>query len=1344
MGNKFLIGNGNLSSDTIWSTTSGGANDTTHPTSADDVICDANSGAVTLTCDAGTSIKSINCTGFTGALANSANATCAGSMTLDASMSAFSPSTYKWTISATATVTSSGFSFYEFGTADSTYTITLSDAMAVTKLTLGAGATYSNVTFNGFSITVSGDITQNTYAGIRGSAGNEPKGTTTLTINGTGAQAFVGQGGAAVSGYRWFPFDITINKASGTLTFSNSPKLGGDLTFTAGDIDFGTSDLLFCGSNITYTSATITHGNNTWSFMSYTTKTVSVPSGFISDYGNFYNLSFKDTSNVYTLTLTWGADITVTNTTTFGEGSTYAQYVFNTNNLFLQGAIVQNNYSRISGTTDLTIDGSAVQTFTGHAAAGEFYTHISNDLTINKSGGSLTFSNEFSYKTGTLTFTSGSVSAGTGTLYLPGGSVTLATNGINWNKVEAGNGTTVTLTNAFTVAGEFVWNGTADTWNGQTVHLKGDFNTAQSFVHINGTTAWTIDGSGNQEIYLQAYGSTRYVYGAWSIASTGGTVTFHSSESRFAGGFTYTSGAVDLTTHTTKFTFSVNSQSISASGLTFYDLAFDTHLTTMTISTNLSVSHTTYLGNGGIASITLNGNTISTLNLDTNSNYNRTISGTTTFEFTGSAAGSWTSNTPANTPLLKISNSITINRTGSTLTVTNNPCLNGGTFSWQQGTVDWGTTTVVISGSIVLSLNGTTLYNLTWDATNTTTLSNQLDVSNLVKSSAATTLAGTGGIDTVGLTIDSTKSIVAGNNQINVSGNWTNNGTFTANTSTVVFDGTSTVAGATAFYSLTIAAGATVHLTAGQTFSTNASGTFTADGTSSTITLDSTSAGTRATLTVNGAQNVSHVDATDIDSSAGNTVNNSAGSASNCLNWEVAFLYTGNVTASFLPTSTYVQGFAFTGSVTAAFTPTGLYNPVFVAQISGGTVYFIIQNINVSQPRKFAIELRDKDLNLKARLEPFVTAVQWEWNRIGGCGRATLKVDGDYLRFKIQADDDIRIYLPNEDGLSSTLWYRGYVQSASPELSGGGQYISIECSGYFDWLDRIIVHDSGDFLTYASTDIISIVRDIIDTYIVANSDIARGTVDGGSFAPDSIQFKDDAKTCLRTLFDLLGDIEYGVDAQLNFFWRNQDQDVQHKFWLGDKVVKLSDRIDFRNIINQIYFEGGKVGSVPFTTSGGSASSQNRYGKHEAIISNGSITTLSVASKYISGVLYQKGRPGRQLSVALKNITKRFEETIPMGAVSIIDTDATQIAAIYGTTANGGSNKVYGTLANGGSGQLYGGHRKEQIDRVQYSIEPGNGRISAQVQFGDSLAVSRASATLKKIELVQNALRQRSL
>lgn len=395
-------------------------------------------------------------------------------------------------------------------------------------------------------------------------------------------------------------------------------------------------------------------------------------------------------------------------------------------------------------------------------------------------------------------------------------------------------------------------------------------------------------------------------------------------------------------------------------------------------------------------------------------------------------------------------------------------------------------------------------------------------------------------------------------------------------------------------------------------------------------------------------------------------------------------------------------------------------------------------------PSRYAVEIRDKNFYLKDRLENNVSNVTWEWNRVGGCGKASLTVDGNYLRVKVQPDDDIRIYLSNTT-TGATLWYRGYVESVTPSIdSGNAGSLKLDVMGYSGWLDRIIVQDTNAPKVYTSTEVSEIVSSLVTTFAIPNCAITLGSIDGSGFTPDILSFKVSMKDALNTLADLIGTIEYGVDANLTFYWKNQSEAVVAKYYLGGNVTKISDRVDFKGITNKIYFEGGDPGTGTFVSTGLADDSIARYGLHEEIVSNGSIVTNSVANQYMSAYLAQKARPARQLSVSLKNITRRFEATVPMGAISVIDRDLTQSRYEWGTTANGGDNKKWGTLSSGGSGILWGGFRKDQIDRISYSLSPEDGRINADVQFGNSYAVSKASAAIKDLENIQESLRQRSL
>lgn len=396
-------------------------------------------------------------------------------------------------------------------------------------------------------------------------------------------------------------------------------------------------------------------------------------------------------------------------------------------------------------------------------------------------------------------------------------------------------------------------------------------------------------------------------------------------------------------------------------------------------------------------------------------------------------------------------------------------------------------------------------------------------------------------------------------------------------------------------------------------------------------------------------------------------------------------------------------------------------------------------------PKKYAIELRDKNFVLKQRIEHLVANLSWEWNRQGGCGRCTFDIPGDYLRFSVESDDDVRIYLPDAGGLTASLWYRGYVETASPVLSGSSSgSIKIECMGYAGWFDRILVHDGGVTKVYSSSEISLTVTDIINNYIIPNSNITLGTVDESEFTADTLEFKVSARDALRTCFELVNDVEYGVDENLAFFWRNRVDTISHKYFVGDHISSFQEKIDFKSIVNQIYLEGGETDGEVLLAQGRASDSISKFGKREDIVSNGSIVTNSVAQQYISSLLSQKSRPQRQLSISLKNISTRIELSLPIGAVSVLDKDATQAAGIWGTTANNGSNKIWGRALAGGSEQLYGGSRHDQVERITYTLSPEDGKIHADLTLGTSIGFSRASAEMKRIELNLSATRQRQL
>lgn len=385
----------------------------------------------------------------------------------------------------------------------------------------------------------------------------------------------------------------------------------------------------------------------------------------------------------------------------------------------------------------------------------------------------------------------------------------------------------------------------------------------------------------------------------------------------------------------------------------------------------------------------------------------------------------------------------------------------------------------------------------------------------------------------------------------------------------------------------------------------------------------------------------------------------------------------------------------------------------------------------------YNIELRDKGGNLKEYLTPWAKQVQWEWNRIGGCGRARVKLAMEYRKLEFSAGDDVQIRL--KSGATSKLVYRGWVAGVVPSLKTP-QEITLDIRGYFDRLEFLIVHSSGSEKTYISTVISDIVDDIVDTFIVANSDITKGTIDAAVFTPDTLSFKTKVTEALKTLAELEGEIEYGVDENLVFFWRAQSSTLTHKFFVGAEVSKFERRFDWSKLLNKIYFEGGEVDDSPYNKTAEVVDSQTLYFLAEGIIANSSITTQTVADQYLSARLKEGSSPKLILRASIPNTDLRVEDTVPLGELAIYDKDYDESLYIIGETADGGDDITVGLTADGGSNATVGAVYQGQIDRIAYKASDTDERVNMEITLGGS--IMETSAKIKQIELLLSQIRQR--
>jgi hypothetical protein len=329
-------------------------------------------------------------------------------------------------------------------------------------------------------------------------------------------------------------------------------------------------------------------------------------------------------------------------------------------------------------------------------------------------------------------------------------------------------------------------------------------------------------------------------------------------------------------------------------------------------------------------------------------------------------------------------------------------------------------------------------------------------------------------------------------------------------------------------------------------------------------------------------------------------------------------------------------------------------------------------------------------------------------------------------------------FLPPIITATSKLVYRGYLANIVPTLKTNPDIV-LDVRGYFDLLKKIVIQDTGDTKTYTTSKVSEIVNDIVDTFIVVNTNITEGTIEDGEYITDidTIDFLGTVEDALRTLSEIAGDIEYGVDEDLAFYWMAEHTTISHKFFVGNNIAILERRVKWDDLVNKFYLIGGEVADAKYKKTGENTDSQSSYGLAEEIINNSSIVSDSVAVQYMAAILAEKAIPQFSIRATIKNTALRLEDTIPLGLVTFYDASYDSVSLgdligdIIGETADGGSDITIGETGDGGSGVIVGGQYSAQVDRISYSLSNTPGRFNLEIQLGDT--VLETAAKIKRLE-----------
>lgn len=231
----------------------------------------------------------------------------------------------------------------------------------------------------------------------------------------------------------------------------------------------------------------------------------------------------------------------------------------------------------------------------------------------------------------------------------------------------------------------------------------------------------------------------------------------------------------------------------------------------------------------------------------------------------------------------------------------------------------------------------------------------------------------------------------------------------------------------------------------------------------------------------------------------------------------------------------------------------------------------------VDWDRVFSYEIRiyDTDGNKVAEITSGmknVTVVGFNFMLLqnGGCGAFSFTLGEEFTQATI--DDNYRVEFcfftqPNP-------WFTGFITEV-PERGTDTLY-RYAGYGYFLQLDFVRVNETDT----VGQDIAVIIDDILDDYVVPNTDIVEDTdkIDTSIYTlASTIEWERiTAHSCFETLAELASGYEFGVDEERDFYFRAVDTTVRKRLWIGKHINEFKPVKDRSNLCNKLYIRCGRL------------------------------------------------------------------------------------------------------------------------------------------------------------------------
>lgn len=322
--------------------------------------------------------------------------------------------------------------------------------------------------------------------------------------------------------------------------------------------------------------------------------------------------------------------------------------------------------------------------------------------------------------------------------------------------------------------------------------------------------------------------------------------------------------------------------------------------------------------------------------------------------------------------------------------------------------------------------------------------------------------------------------------------------------------------------------------------------------------------------------------------------------------------------------------------------------------------------------------------------------VEWDYHRTGGCGQFRLLLREDFPELNDSVQDGWEIHIrirtmtqANElynskgtaaqattlaDDLTNTQYetfYRGVIRSVQYEQQGEERLVDIRGWGYIEQVNKVFVQK-----TYKKgLKVKDIVDDILDRYLTPYTRIIRPSdtfdptnrgIDPANYQLNGdLRFECTAFRALRFLSELQGDVEWGVDAERRFYWRNESSSVIKNIYTNEDAISVISGGRTSKRINQIKVEGEHCGPREHLTIRGDVTDITNRGLYEVAVEQPWLTDIQDSSRWADNIIADRKSRIDWKIVKVEDIDRRIERQHPIPKIQFSNSaDVTNIFTSY--------------------------------------------------------------------------------